>query len=180
MRRYRGRSRSTDLRLCSRAPRITRESDTTAHATGGSADLFQLTAQFLDLVTKASGVFESEISRRFGHLLLERVDETSKFIARKFRELGSSFAIPFGFPSPITVRNWGTGSSRGSEIFEYVGHRPAHGLRIDAMLLVIGLLEFATPIGLADGPFHRTGDRVRVHDDLTGDVSGSTTDRLDE
>src|SRR6478735_5644612 len=80
----RGRSTETFRRLCSRAPRITRES-----AIGRSAywfrpperrtdvrllNLLELAAQVFDLVAQAGRVLEAQIGRGLGHLLLEGVD----------------------------------------------------------------------------------------------------------
>src|SRR3954451_9333836 len=84
----RGRSIETLRRLCSRAPRITRESAIgrsayrfclpdvpTSGRAGALLDLLELPTQVLDLVTEARCVLEAQIGRRFGHLLLQGVDE---------------------------------------------------------------------------------------------------------
>ena len=69
---------------------------------------------------------------------------------------------------------------RRPEVGEDVGDRLADGLRVDAVLDVVGLLQAPAAVGLGDGPLHRVGDLVGVHDHLAVDVAGGPADRLDE
>ena len=48
------------------------------------------------------------------------------------------------------------------------------------MFDVVLLLDTASAVRLGNGPLHRVGDRVGVHDDLTVDVPGGASDRLHE
>ncbi len=53
-------------------------------------------------------------------------------------------------------------------------------LRCDAMFFIVGHLLFTAPIGLANGPFHRTGHVIGIENDLAVSISSRTTDGLDE
>src|SRR5690606_15552010 len=72
------------------------------------------------------------------------------------------------------------GALLGAQVGEDVVDRLADGLGLDAVLLVVGDLQLAAALRLADGPAHRVGDRVGVHDDLAVDVPGRPADGLDE
>ena len=54
----------------------------------------------------------------------------------------------------------------------------AHRFRGDAVLLVVGLLEGAAAVRLADGAHHAVRHHVGVHDDLAVHVSGGAADGL--
>ena len=48
------------------------------------------------------------------------------------------------------------------------------------MLLVVAELQLPPALRLGDGPAHRVGDLVGVHDHLAVDVAGGPADRLDQ
>ena len=48
------------------------------------------------------------------------------------------------------------------------------------MLLVVGGLDAAAPVGLVDRALHRTGDAIGVQDHMPVDVAGGPADRLDQ
>src|SRR5215216_4933178 len=61
-----------------------------------------------------------------------------------------------------------------------VGDPLADRLGVDAVGRVPVDLELAAPVGLLDGPLHRRGHLVGVHDHLAVDVAGGPADGLDE
>src|SRR6186997_3218049 len=98
--RSRGSSRVMFLRLCSRAPWMTRESVPTGpecnggprHARSGAcrgplgdaglSELAELLAQLVHLVSQARGVLEPEIPCGLVHLLLESLDQPLELLGR--------------------------------------------------------------------------------------------------
>ena len=67
-----------------------------------------------------------------------------------------------------------------SEHLSDVTNLLAQRLRIDPMFLVVGHLDIATTICFVDGDLHGISDLVRVHDDLTVDVTSGAANGLDK
>src|SRR5450631_2775131 len=93
----RGSSRSTFLRLCSRAPRTTIVSLIDGQGTRGtqacrtpvrtSTDLSELSLELVDLVAQARGLLEPEIARGVLHLVGQALDEPAELVAREVEPL---------------------------------------------------------------------------------------------
>ena len=84
-------------------------------------------------------------------------------------------ALPVPPPSSSSV----SASSRASRsVMSAIFLRS--GVRVDAVLEVVGDLLLAAPGRLVDRLRHRRRDLVRVHVHLAGDVAGRAADRLDQ
>src|SRR5437763_610042 len=202
--RSRGSSRETSLRLCSRAPRITRTSDTdreywrdlgpaadrgaprAALAAAGDSfgrppgpalpDLAELLLEVPDLVPEAGGVLEPELRGGLTHLLLQRPDQPRQLVLGQLGQIAANGVAPARAAVPTRTGRLSVGADLGQD----VGHSLADGLAIDPVLGVVGLLHRSAPLGLGDRPPHRVGHRVGVHDDLPVDVAGRPAHGLDE
>src|SRR5215213_1421158 len=63
---------------------------------------------------------------------------------------------------------------------EDVGDALGYGARLDAVLLVVRVLDLTSALRLAYGDAHRVGRFVCVHDDPSVDVAGGAADGLDQ
>ena len=111
------------------------------------------------------------------HLLLERLDQPTQFLLRQRPELTLDL-VPLALSPTVLARH--RGRAVGPQHRQDVADRLADGLRIDAVLLVVGHLQQPSSLRLADRSGHRIGDPVGIHDHLTADVPGRATDHLDQ
>src|SRR5215203_311242 len=135
---------------------------------GARLDLVQLVAKRLDLVAQLGRVLEAEVVRGGEHLLFQLHDRAPDLLGR--HALGLAPAA--------------TASGRDLRLHHQevadVGDALLDRGRRDAVLLVVGDLDGAAAVRLADGGAHRRRLLVGVHDHLAADVAGGTADRLDQ
>src|SRR6476660_1100046 len=152
------------LRLCSRAPWMTRESVPTGHECNGGprharwrrdrtsgdaglSELAELLAELVHLVTQARGVLEPKIPCGLVHLLLEPLDQPLEFLrGDALRRL----------EDPLLSRR-ARGGFLPAKRQQDVGHLLADGLRVDPMLLVVRELDLSAALRFADRGSHRVG-----------------------
>src|SRR5262245_57735103 len=155
-----------------------------AHARLGHGP--ELAAQVADLVADAGGVLEAELLGRLVHLLLQGGDQAlqvgpghaadGRLAATAARPApggggGAALAAPAADGRALLL---------APEGLDDVGDPLAHRLGVDAVGGVPVDLELAAAVGLLDGPPHRRGDLVGVHDHLAVDVAGGPADGLDQ
>ena len=99
------------------------------------------------------------------HLLLQLPDQAGQFVRGQLDQAQFLFGLR---------------CSRGPYPVGQVTHLLDDGGGHDAVLFIILDLDFAPPLRLLDGPFHRIGGAVGVHDDCAFDVSRRPAHRLDE
>src|SRR5437588_5553833 len=130
MRRSRGSSMLTFLRLCSRAPRTISVSDMGFERLTGLA---QLALQVADLVAQAGGVLEAQLGGRLVHLLLQGLDEPAELVVGHLQQLLPAGRLPGGLAAPPLGRHRRLVGTAPDHL-EDVGHLLADRLRVDAVL----------------------------------------------
>src|SRR5438105_5104081 len=149
MSRSRGSARSTFRRLCSRAPRTTivsliggqatRSAEDCRTPVRASTDLAKLSLELVNLVAQARGLLEAQIAGGVLHLVGEALDETPKLVAGQVEPFrhgrpAASAATP---PAAATRRGRAVAVVAHADHLEDVGDLLTHGLRVDAVLLVV-------------------------------------------
>src|SRR5918994_5403202 len=198
--RSRGSSTLMFLRLCSRAPRTLmtdcelrggisgshyRETTTVAFSVQFCGELgaqnrparssepltgvTELAAEVGDLVAEAGRVLEAKVGGGLVHLLLEGLDEPGELLLGQGLEVALDL-VPLALAAPVAPGN--RCRLVGPQQREDVSDRLADRLRVDPVLGVVGQLQAAAPLRLADRPLHRIGHPVGVHHHLAVDVAG--------
>src|SRR5437764_922723 len=136
----------------------------------GRVDLAQVAAQVAQLVADLRGVLEAQLLGGELHLLLELYDHALELVSGELAARGAA-------PAPAFARARDLGL-RVEELGD-VGDALDDGRRRDAVLLVVGELDFAPAVGLLDRGAHRARLFVGVHQNGALDVARGAADRLD-
>src|SRR5579875_3778784 len=156
----RGSSRETSWRLCSRAPRMTRRSDTlggyrSAETSRPASAGRSGRSQFSQLVAQEGGLLEAQLgcgSTHLGFHLVDHPDQLRRVGPRTGAGRGGQTGPDPHRPGALAGANFGTAApgpgGRGilppSESFQDVGDRLAHRGGVDAVFRVVGDLA-STP-----------------------------------
>src|SRR3954454_14565301 len=133
---------------------------------GRGLELVQLAPQGLDLVAQLGRVLEAELVGGHEHLLLE--------LHHELLHLGGDQLLLGLRPRPARPgRDFRLERQEVGDVRDAL----AHGLRRDAVLLVVGDLDRAAAVGLLDRLLHRGRLLVGVHDHAALDVARGAADR---